>query len=133
MQRPDREVGVPDHVLEQHHPSQRRAVEIVEDDARQFDDAAAEAAGDFVLVLDEDRVARADRLLRRRVDVHDVLAHALVRDVIGGPPRAQRRMGTQVVVGVVGHEAPARPVARPNRSSATRSIDNSLGGIFLHW
>ena len=31
------------------------------------------------------------------------------------------------------HEASARPVARPDRSSATRSIDNSLGGIFLHW
>jgi len=24
------------------------------------------------------------------------------------------------------------PIARPSRSSATRSIDNSLGGIFLH-
>ena len=30
------------------------------------------------------------------------------------------------------HEAPALPVARPSRSSATRSIDNSLDGIFLH-
>ena len=31
------------------------------------------------------------------------------------------------------HEAPAQSVARPGRSSATRSIDNSLGGTFLHW
>src|SRR6202171_999474 len=31
------------------------------------------------------------------------------------------------------HEAPAQPVTRPNRSSATRSIDNSLGGFLLHW
>ena len=31
------------------------------------------------------------------------------------------------------HEAPARPVTQPIRSSATRSIDNSLGGLFLHW
>jgi hypothetical protein len=31
------------------------------------------------------------------------------------------------------HEAPAQPVTRPSRSSATRSIDNSLGGFFLHW
>src|SRR5271155_2525964 len=31
------------------------------------------------------------------------------------------------------HEAPARPVARPERSSATRAIDNSLDGSFLHW
>ena len=30
------------------------------------------------------------------------------------------------------HEAPALPVAQPSRSSATRTIDNSLGGIFLH-
>ena len=31
------------------------------------------------------------------------------------------------------HEAPTRPVTQPDRSSATRSIDNSLGGVFLHW
>src|SRR5271168_5286450 len=31
------------------------------------------------------------------------------------------------------HEAPAPPVARPDRSSATRAIDNSPGGTFLHW
>jgi len=30
------------------------------------------------------------------------------------------------------HEASIRPVAQPNRSPATRSIDNSLGGILLH-
>ncbi len=30
-------------------------------------------------------------------------------------------------------EAPAQPVTQPSRSPATRSIDNSLGGIFLHW
>jgi transposase len=29
-------------------------------------------------------------------------------------------------------EAPALPVAQPSRSSATGSIDNSPGGIFLH-
>jgi hypothetical protein len=31
------------------------------------------------------------------------------------------------------HEASAQPVTRPSRSSATRPIDNSLGGSFLHW
>ena len=31
------------------------------------------------------------------------------------------------------HEASARPVAQTDRSSATRSTDNSLGGTFLHW
>src|SRR5215204_4246492 len=30
------------------------------------------------------------------------------------------------------HEAPALPVTQTSRSSATRSIDNSLGGFFLH-
>ena len=30
------------------------------------------------------------------------------------------------------HEAPALPVTRPSRSSASGSIDNSPGGIFLH-
>jgi hypothetical protein len=31
------------------------------------------------------------------------------------------------------HEASARPVTRPSRSSATGTIDNSPGGTFLHW
>ena len=31
------------------------------------------------------------------------------------------------------HEASARRVAPPDRSSATSSTDNSLGGTFLHW
>ena len=31
------------------------------------------------------------------------------------------------------HEASTRLVAEPSCSSATRSIDNSLGGTFLHW
>jgi len=31
------------------------------------------------------------------------------------------------------HEASADPVSRTRRSSATRSIDNSLGGTCLHW
>jgi hypothetical protein len=31
------------------------------------------------------------------------------------------------------HEASTRTVARPRRSSATRPIDISLGGFFLHW
>ena len=31
------------------------------------------------------------------------------------------------------HEASAQSVTQPSRSSATRSIDNSPGGTFLHW
>jgi hypothetical protein len=30
------------------------------------------------------------------------------------------------------HKAPAQPVTRPSRSSASGSIDNSPGGFFLH-
>ena len=37
-----------------------------------------------------------------------------------------------VAQGDLCHEAPALPVAQPSRSSATGSIDNSPGGIFLH-
>ncbi len=35
--------------------------------------------------------------------------------------------------GGICHEASARPVTRQSRSSATRPIDNYLGGTFLHW
>ena len=35
--------------------------------------------------------------------------------------------------GGICHEASARPVTPPSRSSATRPIDNYLGGTFLHW
>src|SRR6476659_9943640 len=38
-----------------------------------------------------------------------------------------------VAQGDLCHEASARRVAPPNRSSATSSTDNSLGGTFLHW
>ena len=37
-----------------------------------------------------------------------------------------------VAQGDLCHEAPALPVAQPSRSSATGSIDNSPGGVFLH-
>src|SRR5215472_11271585 len=44
-----------------------------------------------------------------------------------GPP------GCSTAQGGLCHEASIRPVAQPNRSSATRPIDNYLGGFFLHW
>src|ERR1700734_1481832 len=31
------------------------------------------------------------------------------------------------------HEAPAQRITPPNRSSASRAIDYSLGGTYLHW
>jgi hypothetical protein len=42
-------------------------------------------------------------------------------------------VGCSAAQGDLCHEAPALPVARPSRSSATRSIDNYPGGILLHW
>src|SRR5207244_5365329 len=58
--------------------------------------------------------------------------HCHFRGLLGlhrhyGPP------DRSVAQGDLCHEASALPVARPNRPSASRSIDNSLGGIFLHW
>src|ERR1700680_2118326 len=58
--------------------------------------------------------------------------HCHFRGLLGlhtryGPP------DRSVAQGDLCHEAPALPVTRPNRSSATRSIDNSLGGTLLHW
>ncbi len=44
----------------------------------------------------------------------------------GPPDRSTARSG-------LCHGASARPVARPSRSSATRSIDNFLGGTLLRW
>ncbi len=44
-----------------------------------------------------------------------------------GPPDRSTAQGGRC------HEASARPVAQPDRSSATRPVDNSLGGTFLHW
>src|ERR1700732_1971093 len=58
--------------------------------------------------------------------------HCHFRGLLGlhtryGPP------DRSVAQGDLCHEDPALPVTRPNRSSASRSIDNSLGGILLHW
>src|SRR5262249_61104008 len=44
-----------------------------------------------------------------------------------GPP------GCSTAQGGLCHEASIRPVTQPNRSSATRPIDNYLDGFFLHW
>ena len=65
----EREIGVADHVFEQHHRVQRLGIEVLELRPRQFDDTAAHAAGDVVVVLDEEGVARRDRLVRLVVDV----------------------------------------------------------------
>ena len=41
--------------------------------------------------------------------------------------------GCSTAQGGLCHEASIRSVTQPNRSSATRPIDNYLGGTFLHW
>jgi hypothetical protein len=58
--------------------------------------------------------------------------HCHFRGLLGlhsryGPPDRSAAQGDLC------REAPALPVTRPSRSPATRSIDNSLGGFFLHW
>jgi hypothetical protein len=64
----------------------------------------------------------------RRVGVHDFTFEAC-----SGFTRVTARWIAQPPESGLCHEASARPVAQPDRSSATRSIDNFLGGTFLHW
>ena len=63
-----------------------------------------------------------------RVGVHEFPFEAC-----SGFTRVTARWIAQPPIGGLCHEASTRTVARPSRSSATRSTDNSLGGIFLHW
>src|SRR5712671_2255597 len=51
-------------------------------------------------------------------------------EACSGFTRVTARQIAQPPKGDLCHEAPALPVARSSRSSATRSIDNSLGGFF---
>ena len=44
-----------------------------------------------------------------------------------------RPLDRSTAQGGLRHEASIRPVAQPNRSSATGAIDNSPGGTYLHW
>src|SRR5215469_13269394 len=58
--------------------------------------------------------------------------HCHFRGLLGlhsryGPPDRSAAQGDLC------HEAPAFQVTRTSRSSATRSIDSSLGGSLLHW
>jgi hypothetical protein len=59
-----------------------------------------------------------------------------IRCPIQGLLRLYSRYGLSdcsIARGDLCHEASARWVAPPNRSSATSATDNSLGGTFLHW
>src|SRR3954466_3112971 len=59
-----------------------------------------------------------------------------IRRPIQGLLRLHARYGLSdcsIARGDLCHEASARWVAPPNRSSATSATDNSLGGTFLHW
>ena len=64
----------------------------------------------------------------RRVGVHDFTFEAC-----SGFTRVTARWIAQPPESGLCHEASARLVAQQDRSSATRSIDNFLGGTFLHW
>jgi hypothetical protein len=63
-----------------------------------------------------------------RVGVHEFPFEAC-----SGFTRVTARRIAQPPIGGLCHEASTRTVARPSRSSASRSTDNSLGGTFLHW
>ena len=54
-------------------------------------------------------------------------------EACSGFTRVSARWIAQPPKGGLCHEASTQPVARPSRSSATSSIDNSLDGFFLHW
>src|ERR1700732_2939031 len=54
-------------------------------------------------------------------------------EACSGFTRVTARRIAQPPTGDLCHEAPTHAVARPCRSSATGSIDNSPGGFFLHW
>ena len=51
----------------------------------------------------------------------------------GSPSKTLLSAPSESVILLICHEASIQPVAQPNRSSATRAIDNSLGGSSLHW
>jgi hypothetical protein len=59
--------------------------------------------------------------------------HKFPFEACSGFTRVTARWIAQPPDGDLCHEASIQPVARPNRSSATRSTDNSLGGTSLHW
>jgi len=59
--------------------------------------------------------------------------HKFPFEACSGFTRVTARWIAQPPDGDLCHEASIRPVARPNRSSATRSTDNSPGGNSLHW
>src|SRR5262245_17570216 len=59
--------------------------------------------------------------------------HKFPFEACSGFTRVTARWIAQPPDGDLCHEASLRPVAQPNRSSATRSTDNSLGGTSLHW
>ena len=54
-------------------------------------------------------------------------------EACSGFTRVTARTLAQTAQGGLCHGASTRPVARPRRPPATRSIDNSLGGTLPHW
>ena len=86
VERPDRHVGVADHVFEQHRPRQRVGFEIGERDALQVDDPAFVTPRDVVFVLDEEGVAGIALLQRPFFDVGRA-----------GEPRPERQRRQHVV------------------------------------
>ena len=60
-------------------------------------------------------------------------ARIVTFEACSGFTHVTARRIAQPPTGDLCHEAPTHAVTRISRSSATGSIDNSPGGIFLHW
>ncbi len=59
----------------------------------------------------------------------------MAKEVLIAPveDKAVRLLDRSTAQGGLCRGAPTQPVARPHRPPATRAIDTSLGGTFLHW
>src|SRR3954470_7248349 len=72
VERPDRIVGVADHVLEDHHRHQGVHLEVLELETLEFDSASLHPLRDISVVLEEHAEPRALALARDAVDVGDL-------------------------------------------------------------
>ncbi len=78
------------------------------------------------------RVSIASPLTRPSPNGRRVGIRIVTFEACSGFTHVTARRIAQPPYGDLCHEAPALAVARPSCSSATGSIDNSPGGIFLH-
>src|SRR5260221_12569369 len=78
------------------------------------------------------RVSIASLLMQPSPNGRRVGIRIVTFEACSGFTHVTARRIAQPAQGDLCHEAPALPVTRTSRLSATRSIDNSLAGFFLH-